>query len=140
MRQEVQEVQAGEAEQFVVRAKERERSHRVGTAPGERGTTFLRQRLRQDEEAVHRVGQREAAATQNGSRGSTFPRTPPNAGPSTKPRPNAAPTIPKLAARRSAGVMSAMYANAVGMLDDVIPEITRPTKSQPSDGARAMNT
>ena len=57
-----------------------------------------------------------------------------------KPRPNAAPSRPKLAARLSGGVTSAMYALAVGMLAVVIPESTRPTNSQLRLGARAMRT
>src|SRR2546428_612840 len=47
------------------------------------------------------------AAAQNGSRTPNAPTTPPTAGPRMKPMPQAAPTIPKAAARRSAGVTSA---------------------------------
>jgi hypothetical protein len=36
------------------------------------------------------------------------PSTPPSAGPITKPTPNAAPSMPKLFARSSGGVTSAM--------------------------------
>src|SRR5487761_1983692 len=53
------------------------------------------------------------AEAQKGSRGETAPSTPPSAGPSTKPMPKAAPINPKLAARSSGGVTSAMYALAV---------------------------
>ena len=56
------------------------------------------------------------------------------AGPNTKPMPNAAPIRPAVprAFRRAT---SAMY--AVAMLDGDA-EITRPTKSQPSVGASAI--
>ena len=57
-----------------------------------------------------------------------------------KPMPNATPSMPKRAARRSAGVTSAMYAPAVEKLEDVTPERIRPTKSQARSGASAMTT
>ena len=44
------------------------------------------------------------AENQKGSRGSTLPNRPHNAGPTTKPSPNAAPIMPKLPARFSIGV------------------------------------
>jgi hypothetical protein len=44
-----------------------------------------------------------------------------------------------LAARSSGGVTSATYAIAVGKLDEVMPDATRPTNSQPSVGATAIN-
>jgi hypothetical protein len=56
------------------------------------------------------------------------------------PAPNAAPILPKTAARRSGGVKSAIYAKAVEMLADVMPEIRRPMNSQSKDGASAINT
>ena len=78
------------------------------------------------------------AEAQNGSRGEIAPSSPPTAGPSTNPTPNAAPMIPKLAARFSGGVMSEMYAAAVLKLAAVMPDITRPTNSHHRLGARAM--
>src|SRR2546422_1026355 len=52
------------------------------------------------------------AAAQNGVRRSIVPRAPPAAGPRMKPIPNATPSVPKRAARRSGGVTSATYAPA----------------------------
>ena len=60
------------------------------------------------------------------------------AGPNVKPRPKAALKIPKLPARFSGGVTSAMYALAVEKLAEVIPEMMRPTKSQLTPGASAI--
>jgi hemoglobin len=48
-----------------------------------------------------------ASSTNNGE---MLPAQPPSAGPRTNPAPNAAPSNPKRAARRSAGVTSATYA------------------------------
>ena len=56
-----------------------------------------------------------------------------------KPKPHAAPTKPKAPARFSGGVTSAMYAVAVVNPAAVIPERTRPMKSQVSEGAKAIN-
>src|ERR1700678_232949 len=79
-----------------------------------------------------------AAAAQNGRRGEMAPRTPPSAGPNTKPTPKAAPITPKLAARFSGGVTSEMYAPAVLKLAAVIPDITLPASSHQRLGASAM--
>ena len=57
-----------------------QRGDRIGALPGERRAPVLRQRLRQHEQAVAEVGQREPAATQNGARVPTSPSTPPIAG------------------------------------------------------------
>ena len=54
------------------------------------------------------------------------------------PSPNAALISPNCLARRSGGVTSVTYANAVEILEVVIPEITLPTNSQPSVGASAI--
>jgi hypothetical protein len=48
------------------------------------------------------------------------------------PIPNAAPNIPNALARFSAGVTSVIYAIAVGTLEAVNPDTTRPTNSHPS--------
>ena len=80
------------------------------------------------------------AATQNGRRGPPRLSTPPSTGPTMKPTPNAAPMSPNDFARPSAGVTSAMYANAAGTLAAVTPEIMRPTNSHPSVGASAIST
>ena len=71
-------------------------------------------------------------------RGPMVPKSPPSAGPSTKPIPNAAPSMPNPAARRSGGVTSAMYAPAVAVLAAVMPESTRPTNSHDNVGASAI--
>ena len=81
----------------------------------------------------------KAAAPQNGARRLRVPSRPPTVGPTMKPTPKAAPSMPNLAARWSGGVTSAMYADAAEKLEDVIPEITRPTNSQPTDGATAIS-
>ncbi len=49
-----------------------------------------------------------AAAAKKGTRAPYSPRMPPNSGPATKPTPNATPISPKLCARLSGGVISAM--------------------------------
>ena len=67
-----------------------------------------------------------------------MPSTPPSAGPNTKPSPKAALTMPKASARFFGSVTSAIYAIAVGMLAEVIPDTTRPTNSHPSVGASAI--
>jgi hypothetical protein len=79
-----------------------------------------------------------AAAPQNGARRLTSPRNPPTAGPTMNPTPKATPRRPNFAARSSGGVTSAMYAVAVGKLDEVMPETTRPTNSHHNDGATAI--
>jgi len=61
-------------------------------------------------------------------------------GPTVKPTPKAAPSRPNRAARWSGGVTSATYALAAEKREEVMPEITRPTNSQASDGATAMST
>ena len=48
--------------------------------------------------------------------------------------------MPKRAGRCSAGVTSLIYSLAVEKLAAVIPEITRPTNIQGSDGVSAINT
>lgn len=80
-----------------------------------------------------------AAATTKGARTSRPPTRPPSAGPRMNPSPNAAPTRPKLCARFSGGVMSAMYAVAAEKLAPVIPARMRPTNSQPRFGASAVS-
>ena len=80
----------------------------------------------------------KAAAAQNVKRGLIVPTTPPIAGPSTKPKPNALPIMPKAAARFSGGVTSAMYALAVDIFAVAMPESTRPAKSHQRFGASAM--
>lgn len=57
-----------------------------------------------------------------------------------KPSPNATPSIPKRAARRSGGVTSATYAPAVLNDEAVTPEMTRPMKRIGTVGASAMTT
>jgi hypothetical protein len=81
-----------------------------------------------------------AAATQNGTRGPKPPSSPPIAGPSTKPMPNAAPSRAKPAARSGSGVTSATYAPAAVMLAAVRPATTRPTSSHVTFGASAIST
>jgi hypothetical protein len=54
------------------------------------------------------------------------------------PIPNAAPSIPNALARFSAGVTSVIYAIAVGTLEAVNPDTTRPTNNHPSAGANAI--
>src|SRR5436309_9783642 len=69
-----------------------------------------------------------------------LPSQPPTAGPITNPKPNTALIRPKGFARSSGFVTSVTYANAVDMLEVVMPEMMRPTKSHRSDGATAMKT
>ena len=57
-----------------------------------------------------------------------------------KPMPNATPSIPKRAARRSGGVTSDTYALAVVYDDEVTPEMRRPMKRTGIVGAMAMTT
>src|SRR5260370_27275141 len=78
------------------------------------------------------------AEAQNGSRGEMAPRSPPSAGPSMNPMPNAAPMSPKLAARFSGGVTSEIYAPAVLKLAAVMPQITLPSSSHQRFCANAM--
>ena len=54
------------------------------------------------------------------------------------PNPKAALISPNCFARRSGGVTSVIYANAVEIFDVVIPEISRPINSQPTVGASAI--
>ena len=58
-------------------------------------------------------------------------------GPIIKPRPNAAPIMPKFFALVSGVLTSAIYAEAVVKLAPVIPAIMRPTNSHPYVGANA---
>ncbi len=51
---------AGQTDQAGAGAQQLERPDRIGVLPAERRATFTRQRLRQDEKAVHRVGEAEA--------------------------------------------------------------------------------
>jgi hypothetical protein len=78
------------------------------------------------------------AESQNGNRGLMLVSTPPSAGPTMKPMPNAAPMIPYERARVSGVVTSATYAKAVPILADVTPDTMRPTHSQPTVGASAI--
>jgi len=54
--------------------------------------------------------------------------------------PNATPTMPNAPERFSGGVTSATYAMPVLTLAAVIPEITRPTKSQARFAVRGLPT
>src|SRR3546814_6110695 len=65
---------------------------------------------------------RIAAATK-GARGLISPRRPPIAGPATKPTPKAAPTKPKLRARSSGAVMSAIAACAAARSEEHTSEL-----------------
>src|SRR5712675_710929 len=115
------------------------RQHAMGEIHQEKGTRFS---LGSDSGRTNKPQQTLAKAmtaeAQKGRRGEMAPKTPPRAGPSTKPMPNAAPISPKLAARFSGGVTSEIYAPAVLKLAAVMPEITRPTSSHQRFGASAM--
>ena len=54
--------------------------------------------------------------------------------------PNATPSMPNAPERFSGGVTSATYAMPVLTLAAVMPEMTRPTKSQARFGASAIST
>ncbi len=69
-----------------------------------------------------------AAATYAGSESECCERKPPIAGPSTKPRPNAAPMIPIPFARPSGGVTSATNARAMAMFAVAAPANNRETR------------
>ena len=65
---------------------------------------------------------------------------PPIAGPTMNPMPNAAPSMPKRAARSCGGVTSATYAPEMLNDADVAPEMSRPMTSSGMVGASAMTT
>src|SRR5438309_10209892 len=79
------------------------------------------------------------AAAQNGARRSIAPRRPPIAGPTMNPIPNAAPSMPKRAARFSGGVTSATYAPEMLNDADVAPETRRPLKGVGNVRASGMH-
>ncbi|CAM4477823.1 hypothetical protein COEX109129_30720 [Corallococcus exiguus] len=68
------------------------------------------------------------------------PSTPPSAGPSTKPRPNAAPMMPMPRARSWGLVMSATTACAVDTLPPDTPSMTRDRNRRGSVCAKANST
>src|SRR5471032_23979 len=78
------------------------------------------------------------AATENGSFRLTLPSNPPSAGPQMKPRPKAAPILPKLLARFSGVDTSDAYADATDMLAEDMPPMTRPMNRQARLGAHAV--
>jgi hypothetical protein len=78
------------------------------------------------------------AAAQNGARRSIAPRTPPIAGPTMNPMPNAAPSMPKRAARSCGGVTSATYAPEMLNDAEVAPDTRRPRNRIGMVGATAM--
>jgi hypothetical protein len=57
-----------------------------------------------------------------------------------KPRPKATPTMPKLAARLSGGLTSAMYAPAGVNVAPPMPAMTRPTTSHHTLVAKLSRT
>ena len=81
-----------------------------------------RERLGKNEISVRAIRRAERPATQNGSRRSNVAEHAAHGRSDDEAEPERGASSPNFAARCSGGVTSAMYALAVGKLDDVIPE------------------
>ena len=133
VREVVEKVDSGESQQLTDVSAEAA-AHPIGFARRHENAVAAlgRQRLGQDEQAVHRVRQAEPAATQNGRRGPAALSTPPSAGPTMKPMPKAAPMRPNDFARPSrARDVGDVRKRRGECSPTVTPEITRPDEQPP---------
>src|SRR5262245_65374639 len=107
MGESVEKVDGREPGQLRLRAQQGERAERVGAAPGKARTPRSRQRFRQHQQPVERVGEAQRGRDPERQARIDIAGSPPSAGPSTKPAPKATPSIPKRAERSAGAVTSA---------------------------------